>query len=54
MSFLWDPKHGVYAAAAFSANVTLWSSRNDTQILTSVIMNIINMGYTQQRHFQQM
>ena len=43
ISFLWGPKHGVYAAASFSANVTLWCSRTDAQIFTSIIlyMNII-------------
>ena len=43
ISFLWDPKHGVYATASFSANVTSVCSRNDMQIFTSVIlyMNII-------------
>ena len=42
ISFLWDHKHEVYAAASFSANVTRFSC-NDTQIFTSVIlhMNII-------------
>ena len=43
ISSLWDPKHGVYAAASFSANVTSECSRSETRILTSVIlfMNII-------------
>ena len=37
IGFLWGPQHSVYAAASFSANVTLWCSRNDTQLFTSVI-----------------
>ena len=43
ISLLWNPKHEVYAAASFSANVTSRFSCNDTQIFTSVIlhMNII-------------
>ena len=43
ISFLWCPKHGVYAAPSFSANVMSWCWRNDTQNFTSVIlyMNII-------------
>ena len=43
ISFLWGPKHDIYAAVPFSANVTSWYSRNDMQIFTSVIfyMNII-------------
>ena len=43
ISFLWGTKHGVYAAVSFSANVTSWCSRNDTQIFASNIlhMNII-------------
>ena len=43
ISFIWGHKHGVYAAASFSANVTTRNSRNDTQFFTSVIlyMNII-------------
>ena len=43
ISFLWCPKQCVYAAGSFSANVTSWCLRNDTQIVTSVIlyMNII-------------
>ena len=40
ISFLWGHKHGVYAAALFSANVTSWCSRNDTHIFTSVILYI--------------
>ena len=41
--FLWEPKHSVYAAVSFSANMMLWCSRNDTHIFTSAIlhMNII-------------
>ena len=39
ISFLWDHKHGVYAAASFSANVTSWCSR-DTPIFTSIILYI--------------
>ena len=40
--FLLGPLHDVYATS-FSANVTSWCSRDDTQIFTSVIfyMNII-------------
>ena len=43
ISFPWGHKHGVYAAASFSENVTLWCSRNCTKNLTSVILykNII-------------
>ena len=43
ISFLWGPKHGVYAAASFSANVTSVCSCNNPQIFTSIIlyMNII-------------
>ena len=43
ISFLWGPKHGVYAAASFSTNVTSWCSRNGTKLFTIVIlhMNII-------------
>ena len=40
ISFLRGHKHGVYAAASFSAKVTSWCSRNDTHILTSVILYI--------------
>ena len=42
-SFLLGPKHGVYAAASFSAKMTSCSSCNNTQIFNSVIlyMNII-------------
>ena len=47
ISFLWGPKHCVYAAGSFSANVTSWCLRNDTQIFTSDIlcMNIILMAW---------
>ena len=45
ISFLWSPKHGIYAAASFSSNMTSWCSRYDTQSFISVIlymyMNII-------------
>ena len=43
ISFLWGPKHGVYATASFSANVTSGCSSKDNKMLTSVIlyMNII-------------
>ena len=43
ISFLWGPKHGVYAASYFSAIVTSWYLHKDTQNYTSVIlyMNII-------------
>ena len=43
ISFLWVSTHSVYAEASFSANVTSWCSRNDTQIFISVYlyMNII-------------
>ena len=33
ISFLWCLKHGVYAAASFSAKVTSWCSHNDTQLV---------------------
>ena len=38
-----EPKHGIYAAVPFSANLTSWFSRNDMHFFTSVIlyMNII-------------
>ena len=47
IGFLWGHKHSVYAAASFSANVTSWCSRHDTQIRTSVIlhMNIIFIAH---------
>ena len=46
ISFLLGPKHGVYAAASFSANVTSWYSHKDTQIFTSVIL-YMNIFITQ-------
>ena len=39
ISFQWGHKHGVYAAASFSANVTSWCSRYDTHVLTSIILH---------------
>ena len=39
-SFLWGHKHGVYAAASFSVNVTSWCTPKDMQIFTSVILYI--------------
>ena len=47
-SFVGGPKHGVYAAASFSANVTSWCLCIDTQTFTSVIlyMNIILIAVT--------
>ena len=43
ISFLLGPRHGKYAGASFSANMTSWCSCNNKQIFTSVIlhMNII-------------
>ena len=40
ISFQRGPKHGVYAAALYSADVTSGCSRNGTQIVTSVILYI--------------
>ena len=40
ISFLWGHKHGVYAAVSFSANVTSWCSRNDTNIFNFVNLYI--------------
>ena len=40
ISFLRGPKNGVYAAALYLANVTSGCSRNDTEIVTSVILYI--------------
>ena len=40
ISFLWGHKHGVYATALFSVNVTSWCSRNDKHSFTSVILYI--------------
>ena len=47
LSFLWNSKHGIYAAVPFSANVMSWCSRNDTQIFTSAILytNIIYLSH---------
>ena len=38
ISFLWGPKHDVYATAAFAASATLWYIRYDMQNFTSVIL----------------
>ena len=40
ISFLWDLKHGVYATASFSANMTPSCSRNGTLMFTSFILYI--------------
>ena len=40
ISFLRGPKHCVCSAALYSANVTSGCSRNDSQIVTSVIFHI--------------
>ena len=37
ISFLWDPKDCVYAAALFIATITLWYLHNDIKKFTSVI-----------------
>ena len=43
ISFLCGPQHGIYRATSFSANVTSWCSRDNTQNFSSAIlyMNII-------------
>ena len=50
ISFLWGPKHGVYAAASFSANVTSLCSRNGPQNFTSVIL-CMSIIFIAQRRF---
>ena len=40
ISFIRGPKHVIYAAALYLANVTSGCSRNNTQIVTSVILYI--------------
>ena len=46
INILWSPKHGVHAAALFSAIMTWGCLRNDTQIFNSIMLyiNIIYMA----------
>ena len=40
ISFLWDRKHGIFAAASFAASVTLWYLRNNMHNIT--FLNFLN------------